>query len=145
MRQISSCVAMALLLTLAEGREPQPADKDLAKLQGTWDCVTHMGKAPDGDIQLVFGKDGYQRLVQPASGRAVVSIGDHEGTIKLDPSKSPAHIDFVGKKYTIHGIYKFDNGKLVLSLKGVAVDNPKERPTDFDDKDQLYTFKPRKK
>jgi uncharacterized protein (TIGR03067 family) len=98
------------------------AKKELKKFEGTWSVVSaEKGgeKAPDNDIskiKLVFSGE-----------KITYKEGDEskEGTIKIDPSKKPAHIDISldGKNYL--GIYSLTKGELKLCVdEGV-------RPTEF--------------
>jgi uncharacterized protein (TIGR03067 family) len=60
-----------------------------SQIQGRWEVVTINGTAPaemvGGDMVLVFAGEKYQQLIQGAV--------TEEGGLKLDPSKTPHHVD----------------------------------------------------
>jgi uncharacterized protein (TIGR03067 family) len=108
------------------------AKKDRDKLQGTWvvKSMTEGGKdvpPPAKDLKLTFAGD---RWTQKGGGDS------QEGTYKLDPTKTPKHIDMVvqqdGKDALLGlGIYALEGDTLRVGMpKGLF----SPRPTSFDDK-----------
>ena len=135
MRTIGVCVALLFLPPSVGGREPDAVEKELAKLQGVWVCIEHLGKPPDGEIKLVIEKRGYQKVVKPAAMNGIATLGEDEGSITIDPTKSPAQIDLVGKNVTALGIYKLDGDKLVLLLSA----KEKVRPESLEKPEKAWT------
>jgi len=118
----------AVTLTLA----PVPEDaneKALKALQGKWRIVAteEKGGNPEKDDSkefLTFTADTltWQRY----------STVD-KWTVKIDPSKMPAHIDIrakVGEKLrTIHAVYEIKGGRLAICFGNNATpDAPEDRP-----------------
>jgi uncharacterized protein (TIGR03067 family) len=115
--------------TLTAAEPSDEARKDLEKLQGTWLRVSGEtdGKAvPEATLKeqkLTIKGDKYT---------LVTGKETREGTIKLDPAKSPRAIDLMptegpNKGKTLQGIYELDGDtfKYCLALPG------KDRPTKF--------------
>jgi uncharacterized protein (TIGR03067 family) len=100
------------------------AKADLKKFAGTWDIVSaHKdGKdAPANEVNAI-------RLT--FSGKKVNFTKGKEtagGTIKLDPTKKPAQIDFVTDNGSAKGIYRFKGEMLELCV----ADPGQARPTEF--------------
>jgi uncharacterized protein (TIGR03067 family) len=131
-------LALALAtLTLAPTAPVPPDDantKALKALQGKWRVVAaeEKGKAiraDDFDIQTIT----------ITGTRWVEDEGDQfRSEIKIDPSKSPAHIDLIRlnargqpTRRIAHGIYKLDEGKLTVCFQSLNPDEEEERPTEF--------------
>ncbi len=115
----------ALLLAAAPADD---ANKDLNGLQGTWnvESLVRGGKfaspATVSKMQLVISGDKATMKV-PAKD-------DSAGTLKLDPSKKPAAIDFVrDDKEVLLGIYVLDGDTLRLAIQKPG---GKDRPTVFE-------------
>jgi uncharacterized protein (TIGR03067 family) len=114
-----------LVITVAVGFA---ADKDLDKLQGTWQAQKLVGRGKEIDaeraraITYVFEGDVAKRFV------AGVDRKD-PGTIKIDASKKPAHIDLKPAKDgdpTMLGIYEIDGDTLKWCFSA------KKRPEKFE-------------
>jgi uncharacterized protein (TIGR03067 family) len=122
------CVTWLLVAANADANK-----KDLDAMQGDW----------SGEK---FVKDGFALTDDDAQSYFRTMKGDTytmnrfrkkagSGKIKLDASKSPKQIDFIpdvpkGKEIVLEGIYKFEEGKLVMCYAG-----PKgKRPTMFESK-----------
>ena len=91
MRRIHSAIAAALLALSAASRAAQAPSPGLAPLQGRWVVTAgeHNGKPLDaikGGVMTITG-DSFE--VRTASGNIL------KGTLKLDPSKQPAHMDLL--------------------------------------------------
>ena len=135
--RLSAAVLLTMVIPAAALRG-EDAQKDLDKLQGTWD-VTSMernGKAAPKDfvekITVTFKGD---KMVM--DGPLATAKGEEpvkpEFTVKLDPSKKPNALDttalngkFKGK--TQLGIYKLEGDELKICLPNQEA---KERPSDF--------------
>jgi uncharacterized protein (TIGR03067 family) len=112
---------IALLLVVGFLFMRNSSASDLDDIQGTWNLYA----APKLIAKLTITNNKYTYRV--------INYTD-AGTIVLDPSKDPKHIDFVisqgqyrGK--TRRGIYKFVDSKLILCV--AAPD--KDRPSEFKD------------
>ena len=115
--------------------EDQP--KELEKFQGKWATasVTVDGQAEDKI------KD---RFLAIKGDKATFLDKDKErgtGSMKLDPGKSPAHLDFTyedgpAKGTTLKGIYKFEGDTLTVCYGGFG----KDRPTEFASKEGTRTM-----
>ncbi len=115
---------LLLLLSVsgAGADDKKEIPKDLVPFQGTWKVIKaeHNG-TPLENVNLQFTFDG-AKLEYLQNEK---STGP--GTIALDAKKVPSEIDLLGEKAKSLGIYKFDNGKLILCYaKGT------ERPKTFD-------------
>ena len=110
-------------------------EKDaLKELQGTYLIVGLEGKGlkiTEEDLKK-FGKEDDRKVVIKGNQIIATQKGtDDPATIKLDPSKSPAHIDLTsmkdGKPEVDYGIYKYEKGILTICAgeKGEAKDRPK--------------------
>jgi uncharacterized protein (TIGR03067 family) len=100
--------ALGLLLGAASPQDPASAE-DLEGLHGTWKLVsaTQDGKAlPDDKVKkttIVFKHDAFQfpELAEYATSRS--------GTIKLDATKAPKHMDAISTKGGVMlGIYELN-------------------------------------
>ena len=111
-----------------------PKDDDTKKLQGTWytaSVESHGRKVPverivAKDVRLVVESDRW--TLKETQGDA-----DKEFSVRLDPAKKPAALDFTyntgeNKGKTSLGIYELDGGTL-----RICVGEPGDpRPTQFD-------------
>jgi uncharacterized protein (TIGR03067 family) len=129
---ISVCVGLC-----ARGDET-PSAKEAKKMEGTWKPVTaELGGRPFPEevikmMQLVL-----------ADGKYTVTIGEQkdEGTVKLDPTKTPRTMDITGTKgpnqgKTIPAIFELTDTTLRVcyDLSG------KERPKEFKTKADTQLF-----
>ena len=127
---VATVPLLILLAALAPAQEKKgDAKKDLEKLQGKWATVSRVvDGVPDGPdvvkkLSLVV-KD--HKMTSSLMGQA-----EWTGSVKIDPSKSPAQIDitFEGgalKGLTVKGIYKFEGETLALCTGVPGGDRPKE-------------------
>jgi uncharacterized protein (TIGR03067 family) len=108
---------LALLAVTFLPAAEAPADKavreELKKLEGTWQCVPMEGFERDEDarkaakkLKIVFAGDKYKVL---SEGRVT-----EEGTLVIDPSKSPGTMDMKvtksdGKGRVVECIYRWDD------------------------------------
>jgi uncharacterized protein (TIGR03067 family) len=106
------------------------ADDDLASFKGNWKVSDSLAGG-NGKALMPFSKSGKTAdAVQVAGDKVTFLLGKDklgEFSVKLDPSKSPATIDFIQDgKTTYSGIYELKGDTLRLCiLEG------KERPTDI--------------
>ncbi|PYL10523.1 MAG: hypothetical protein DME33_00660 [Verrucomicrobia bacterium] len=119
--------ALGLLLGAVKPQDPASA-KDLEGLQGTWKLVsaTQDGKAlPDDKVKkttIVFKHDTFRF---PESAEYATS---RSGTVKIDATKQPKHMDAISTKGEVMlGIYELngDNYKVCFAPTG------KPRPSEF--------------
>jgi uncharacterized protein (TIGR03067 family) len=126
------CWTMFVLLCaapLARGGEPPSAKDDGKKMDGTWKPVAaELGGKPFPDEILKTMK------LAVTDGKYSVTAGERsdEGTLKLDPAKTPRAMDIVGTKgpnqgKTILAIYELTDTTLRVcyDLSG------KTRPAEF--------------
>ena len=145
MRRVASF--LLLLAGLAIGASPAPGaePEDLDKLEGTWafTSIKSEGMSVPGqnleDIKFVVVGTRYKQ--------AKLGSIMEEGTLKLDPTKTPGWItleiasgDNEGK--TQVGIYRLDGNMLTLCMAPIG---KPERPTEFvsreASKDLLFVLK----
>ena len=115
-------------LATASAQKEGADKKELEKFQGKWATasVTADGEAED-EIK--------DRFLAIKGDKATFLDKDKErgtGSMKLDPGKSPAHLDFTyedgpAKGTTLKGIYKFEGDTLTVCYGGFG----KDRPTEF--------------
>jgi len=123
-----ACCLPPLLAQDAKPREAAP--DDLKLLQGGWEMVAQEseGMRLPASGRWVFKGSEVQAGYTGADLRAM-------GTVKLDSSKRPKHLDLVGtegraKGEIIPGIFKFDKDGLII---GLGPRGTTERPEDFVD------------
>jgi uncharacterized protein (TIGR03067 family) len=122
--------SLSLLLAGASVGIADDAEKDLKKLVGTWEEVSHTadGKAKSADevkgTTVVIDASGKWEAFK--DGTSLL-----KGTVKLDPSKKPKAADWAidGSDMVAKGIYDVDEDtwKHCFSLK--------DRPTEFGSKE----------
>jgi RNA polymerase sigma-70 factor (ECF subfamily) len=112
--------------------EEDAAARELKALQGDWKVV---GLAEDGRKPATAEEMKGMRWTFKGSrlyGCDPRTKSTDMGEVRLDPGKNPKHIDLVGteganKGKTLLGIYKREQGRLIICLR----DPGKERPTEF--------------
>ena len=134
-RMLILSTAIVFVMSGLRGDEPRDAKN---KLQGVWvaERVTSSGNTVPAEkfpfelhferSQLVFKFTG-----PVAGGKDLI----HE--IVVDDTKDPATIDIAreirGKKETVHGIYKLDDGRLwICSLRDANGQPSSDRPSNFE-------------
>jgi uncharacterized protein (TIGR03067 family) len=118
------------LLSAAAAQKEGADRKELDKFQGKWTpvSVTVDGKTQEED-------EIKDRFMVVKGEKATAMYKDKErgtASLKLDPGKSPAHIDSTyqdgpAKGTTLKGIYKFERDMLTICYGGLG----KDRPTEF--------------
>lgn len=129
--RLVSAIVLFLVPVLTLSLWAAPADKELKALGGVWvmqvmevDGGKIEGSAGGGGIQ--FSLDGNKYVSQ--AGQNVVE----QGTIAVDPSKSPAAIDLMAntggeKGKILSGIYLLRGDSLLICLASPSA----ARPTEF--------------
>jgi uncharacterized protein (TIGR03067 family) len=127
-------VAMPVSWLLAE--EPKAAAKE--KLDGVWvaEQVLSAGRAVPSEkfpfeLHFAEGQLTFKFVGKNTAGK------DRVHDLSVDASKSPATIDITrtvrGKKSTVLGIYKFEDGKLfICSLRDSGGNPSTDRPRTFE-------------
>lgn len=127
-------VSLGLLaLTALQADDKDAVKKELDKFQGEWKLVENEG------ITIKFEGDKYTFIAGPQS---------EKGTVKLNPGKKPAHLDFDitagdDKGKTQVGVYEWKNDTtLRISL---AMAGEKERPGKVGEGEIQFEFEKVKK
>jgi len=136
---ILKCISLTIAIlatTAVSALSEEVFPDDATKMEGVWvaEKVTFSGREVPpkkfpfelhfGDAKLTF------KFVGDTTGKDRI----HE--IVIDPTKGPSTIDIMreigGKKETVLGIYKFEEGKLMIcSLRGADRKPSAKRPTNF--------------
>jgi uncharacterized protein (TIGR03067 family) len=130
MKPIRWLVAVcALTLVGAEGPDDL-VKNELNKFQGTWKAASiQIGpkKTPDESLK------GF-RLVVEGDTWTVKTPGEKKSKIRLDPSKSPRHLDLIddiaGKERVTKCIYEFKDDTLTVCRPYMQMNA--DRPTKFE-------------
>ena len=123
-------LSLALVLTAAGLGTGDDADKDLKKLTGTWEEVSHTA---DGKARTADELKGHTVVIDAAGKWEAFKDGTSllKGTVKLDPAQKPKSADWAieGSDMVAKGIYEVDGDtwKHCYSLT--------ERPTEFASKE----------
>ena len=139
----------ALVFTVLAGAAPVPPDgenaKALKQLQGKWKMVAGEERGEAAEAKEVAG----WTIGVKGNTLTLLDRGKEQGraTIKLDLSKSPAHLDLValeeGAEGTCHAIYKLEDDRLTICFpnRPFSRTDAKNRPTKFETgpKDQQPT------
>jgi RNA polymerase sigma factor (sigma-70 family) len=135
-----------------EKKSEDAAAKELKAMEGAWDVIGIEEGGRKASADDVKG----MRWTFKGSEVEPVNPGEKRGdkfTVKLDPGKTPKHIDVIPlegdlKGKTLQGIYKLEDGQLTICLRDEKSPE-KGRPTEFSGKkgsDQgLITLKKAKK
>ena len=121
-------IIASISVSLGSDNPQDPASKkDLNGLQGTWKLVSAMkdGEAlPEDKVKntsIVIKDDTF---VFPESAEYATS---KEGTIKLDATKKPKHMDATDREKVMLGIYKLDGDRYKVCFAPTG----KPRPSEF--------------
>jgi uncharacterized protein (TIGR03067 family) len=131
-RAVLSAVVLALLAPAA-GRADD-LDQAFAQLRGTWVLIEQAGEKPKREFKLSVNKlNEYRMTGTSGESSDIATLGGVTGSIRLDPSRDPPHIDLVGSKNTLRGLYKLQGERLIFLL---GTDG--NRPTSFEKGDGKF-------
>jgi uncharacterized protein (TIGR03067 family) len=131
-RAVLSAVVLALLAPA--GGRADDLDNAFAKLRGTWVLIEQGGKKPKREFKLFVNKaNGYRMTGTSGESSDIAMLAGVEGDVRLDPSRNPPHIDLVGAKNTLRGLYKLEGERLTLLLGPDG-----KRPTSIDKGDGTF-------
>ena len=117
------------------------AEKDLASLQGEWQCMS--AESADWSATETESK-AHKLTVKGNKASHLNGAKIEEATIKLNPSENPRTIDMSvltnPKGAMLLGIYAIENDTLRICIGGFG----EKRPTEFKsgEKTALFLFKP---
>jgi uncharacterized protein (TIGR03067 family) len=152
-RMMKTLVAAGVVVALAVcavGAQDDATKKDLKAMEGTWAVTVHEfgGEKVSEDQNKQFNG----KLVVK-DGKYTVFTGDMKigaGTIKLDASKTPKHVDAVSdegadKGKAMQGIYKIEGETMMVCFGQPGSDRPTEFKTKKDTTQMLLSYKRAKK
>lgn len=126
MKRLAAAVLFAGLVGAAAA---QDAEKELKKLEGSYQVKGLKKDGTDAPKEVMDSVKG----VVIKGGKLIIKVmgEDKTATIKVDPTKKPAHIDITPedgpeKDMTFPGIYSLEKGELTI----VFVEGG-DRPKDF--------------
>jgi uncharacterized protein (TIGR03067 family) len=125
---ISLALALGAWVTAAQAQEDD-SKKELTRLQGFWKRIEAEVEGKKADAKVLQ----MTTLTIEGEKYTLNSGGEvRKGVFKLDPTRSPKHIDIVSdagpnKGKTLRGIYKVDGDLFTYVLANPGMD----RPTDF--------------
>jgi uncharacterized protein (TIGR03067 family) len=142
---IGSLHLVAVLLAISGG-EDSPLEKadDLARHQGTWAVERSVRDGKDGPIEvmkeIVRVVDG-DRIVWKRAGKSFAAT-----TFELGPGADPKTIDLIpeggrNRGGRVLGIYRFDEGRLVLCTADPGEPRPSSFAAEPGDGQTLMTFR----
>jgi uncharacterized protein (TIGR03067 family) len=138
-RWLIAVLVLVPLPALADEPDPEPPPAGSKQLDGEWEVVGMRlagkeRKTPAGWI-MKFAKG---KMTATRAGRETVN------TFKIDPRKSPPHIDITygTTNRTNHAIYKLEKDELSIAYGGAT---PAARPTDIASARQVLVLKRQKK
>src|SRR5262249_10001881 len=146
-RWFVALLVMVPLAAWADEPDPEPPGAGVKQLDGEWEMVAAKFKgterkiAPGSGTTMII-KNG--KLTRKPPARFKGKVMGTTSTIKLDPRKSPAHIDItmLAPKPTYVGIYKLEGDELTMSA---ATTNVNARPKDFESAIAVIVYKRKKK
>jgi uncharacterized protein (TIGR03067 family) len=140
MRATLALSTVTFLLFGVAAAQDDAVKKELKKFQGTWEAVSGESAGKPQPPESVEG------LTVTFQGDKFVSKkGDkvlQEGTIKIDPAKSPRQIDVIASSgpeadKAQLGIYKFEGDRLIICGTPAGGQRPTAFKTDGDEKAHL--------
>lgn len=147
MRTIHASILMALILAVSAGcgsnndhgskSAPAPAFVPPVGIEGEYVLVgaEMWGKADtQKDIEEDSEADRTISITKDTIGMKLMGDKQHKVKYKIDPSKTPAEIDIIGKDKgqkdkTTYGIYKLEGDTLTFFVFGA--EETKDRPKEF--------------
>ena len=134
MTRLLTALAIGLVLPGAAGSQDSLVDAAFEKLRGTWVQIEQAGKKPTREYKLIVNKlNGFRMGGISGEASDIAALAGPDGSIRLDITKSPPHIDLVGSKNTLRGIYKLEGERLTFLLGPTGA-----RPTSFDKGDGVF-------
>jgi uncharacterized protein (TIGR03067 family) len=135
------------LPVLADEPDPEPPLAGLRQLDGEWEPVSIKFRGmerkvtPGRGVNMIIKNGKITRLLL---AKVKGKLTDLTSTIKVDPRKSPAHIDLtvIATKRTTYGIYKLSGDELTLSS---GMPRVADRPKDFESAVAVMVYKRKKK
>jgi uncharacterized protein (TIGR03067 family) len=132
MKRVVAIAAVLVAVTVTVARQDDATKKDLMFMEGTWAAT----------VQEVNGKAITDEENKQANAKLVVKDGMYtvyfgetsfgKGTIKLDATKKPKHVDAVASDgQSLTGIYQIDGD----TMKVCFAPGGKDRPTEFKTKE----------
>jgi uncharacterized protein (TIGR03067 family) len=132
------------ILALAEEPDPEPPGSGSRQLQGEWEAVSLKTSGREVKLggtaySMTFTKD---RMIRKITTKG--KSREQTYTCKIDPRKSPAHIDitFTATSQTFYGLYKVKGDELTFTQGST---DPKVRPKDFESALRVMVLKRKKK
>jgi uncharacterized protein (TIGR03067 family) len=123
-------VSLAIVLASAGLGTGDDAEKDLKKLTGTWEEVSHVA---DGKAKPADEVKGHTVVIDAAGKWEAFKDGTSllKGTVKLDPAQKPKAADWAieGSDMVAKGIYEVDGDSWKHCFSLAA------RPTEFGSKE----------
>ena len=128
-------LSLAVLLAAAGLGAGDDAEKDLKKLTGTWEEVSHIA---DGKARTADEVKGHTVVIDAAGKWEAFKDGTSllKGTVKLDPAQKPRAADWAieGSDMVAKGIYEVDGDTWKHCFALTA------RPTEFGSKEGSGVF-----
>jgi uncharacterized protein (TIGR03067 family) len=150
MKTLVAAGVVVALAVCAVGAQDDASKKDLKAMEGTWAVTVHeFGGEKLSEEQ---NKQFNGKLVVK-DGKYTVYMGDTKigaGTVKLDASKTPRHVDAISsegdeKGKAMPGIYKFEGETMMVCFGQPGGDRPTEFKTKKDTQQILLSYKRVKK
>ena len=126
-------IVLSLGFVAADAAKDDAAARDLKALQGEWEVVAIETNGQKGTEETI---KSFRRKIDGDKYVITIKKGDDEhkveGTITLDPSKTPKAFDAKtkdhgGNEIVVHGIYQLEGDTHKVCIAGMGG----ERPTDF--------------
>jgi len=128
----------------ADSTDPEPTSGDATKMLGDWELAGIQARGKGIDLPLPVDQLKMVLTFQKGGKLSGSTMGQQQkGTWKIDPKKSPRHLDMNmgGGGGAGVGIYKIEKGQLLIGANQAQ----NNRPKDFDSADMTMTFTRKKK
>ena len=128
MRVITLLICACVVLAGAPFVTADDAEKRGTEVDGTWKLIKYIenGKPREDIVKqnyLIVRKDGVQEITKDGKPFS-------KSKFKVDPSKTPKHIDFLGDPGAL-GAYEIKGGEMRLALRADPEKQKSERPGDL--------------